>query len=160
VAPSGDDLTRTSGPDEHAASGHALDSGRFVAGTILTSRYRVVGLLGRGGMGEVYKAEDLRLGQTVALKFLPKTLTNNAAALARFQQEVRIARKVSHPNVCRVYDLVDGEAGSFLTMEFIDGEDLASLLKRIGRLAEESRDHVISKTGWPRNSFGGYLPGH
>jgi serine/threonine-protein kinase len=107
---------------------------RFVAGTLLAGRYRVVGLLGRGGMGEVYRADDLRLGQTVALKFLPAALAADGAALARFHREVSFARQVSHPGVCRVFDVGEVEGRHYLTMEFIDGEDLASLLRRIGRL--------------------------
>ncbi len=85
-------------------------------------------------MGEVYRATDLLLGQSVALKFLPDALNGSQAALERLRTEVRLARQISHPNVCRVYDI--GEAGGqmFLTMEYIDGEDLASLLRRIGRL--------------------------
>ena len=84
-------------------------------------------------MGEVYKAEDLKLDHAVALKFLPETLSLSPSALARFHSEVRIARQVSHPNVCRVYDIGEVDGLNFLTMEFIDGEDLASLLRRIGR---------------------------
>ena len=91
-------------------------------------------LLGRGGMGEVYRAEDLKLGNVVALKFLPASLQNDAAALAGFHAEVRNARQVSHPNVCRVYDIGEVNGQHFLTMEYIDGEDLSSLLRRIGRL--------------------------
>ncbi len=106
----------------------------LVAGTILAGRYRIVGLLGKGGMGEVYRAEDLKLGQTVALKFLPAALARDGAALARFHREVRVARQVSHPNVCRVFDIGETEGRHFLSMEYIDGEDLASLLRRIGRL--------------------------
>ena len=104
------------------------------AGTILAGRYRIVGLLGRGGMGEVYRADDLTLGQAVALKFLPAPAASDAAALARFHNEVRTARQVSHPNVCRIHDLGDSDGEPFLTMEYVDGEDLASLLRRIGRL--------------------------
>ncbi len=85
-------------------------------------------------MGEVYRAEDLKLGIVVALKFLPSSLQNDAAALAGFHAEVRNARQVSHPNVCRVYDIGEVNGQHFLTMEYIDGEDLASLLRRIGRL--------------------------
>ena len=85
-------------------------------------------------MGEVYRAEDLKLGNVVALKFLPASLQNDAAALAGFHAEVRNARQVSHPNVCRVYDIGEVNGQHFLTMEYIDGEDLASLLRRIGRL--------------------------
>ena len=89
--------------------------------------------MGRGGIGEVYRAEDLKLGNVVALKFLPAVLQNDAAALAGFHAEVRNARQVSHPNVCRVYDIGEVNGQHFLTMEYIDGEDLSSLLRRIGR---------------------------
>jgi hypothetical protein len=109
-------------------------NGGFSPGTVLVERYRIVALLGRGGMGEVYRAEDLKLGNVVALKFLPASLQKDAAALAGFHAEVRNARQVSHPNVCRVYDIGDVNGQHFLTMEYIDGEDLASLLRRIGRL--------------------------
>jgi hypothetical protein len=85
-------------------------------------------------MGEVYRAEDLKLGHVVALKFLPASLQNDAAALAGFHAEVRNARQISHPNVCRVYDIGEVNRQHFLTMEYIDGEDLSSLLRRIGRL--------------------------
>jgi serine/threonine-protein kinase len=114
----------------------APEEGRFPAGTVLAGRYRVLGLLGKGGMGEVYRAHDQILNQTVALKFLaPAHLSE--AALVRFRNEVRIARQVSHPNVCRVYDLGMVEGLHFLSMEYIDGEDLASLLRRIGRLPQD-----------------------
>jgi hypothetical protein len=112
----------------------ALDGAQFIPGTMLAGRYRIVGLLGRGGMGEVYRAEDLKLGQAVALKFLPDEITHRADRLARFHQEVRLARQVSHPNVCRVYDIAEADGQHFLSMEYVDGEDLASLLRRIGRL--------------------------
>src|SRR5262245_32078452 len=117
---------------------HSSDDGqreaRFVTGAMLAGRYRIVGLLGKGGMGEVYKAEDLKLKQTVALKFLPSAVALDGGMLARFHNEVRIARQVAHPNVCRVYDIGEVEGLHFLSMEFIDGEDLSSLLRRIGRL--------------------------
>ncbi len=133
-----DEATRTltePGPGSGAApSSGALDGARFVPGALLAGRYRIVGLLGRGGMGEVYRAEDLKLGEPVALKFLPADLSLDGAALARFHREVRLARSIAHRNVCRVFDI--GEAGGlhFLSMEYIDGEDLSGLLKRIGRL--------------------------
>jgi serine/threonine-protein kinase len=114
----------------------APEEGRFPVGTVLAGRYRILGLLGKGGMGEVYKAFDLILNQTVALKFLNPAHISEAA-LIRFRNEVRIARQVSHPNVCRVYDLGMVEGLHFLSMEYIDGEDLASLLRRIGRLPQD-----------------------
>jgi len=101
---------------------------------MLLDRYRIVALLGRGGMGEVYRAEDLKLGQAVALKFLPSKISDDPDALERFRREVRITRQVSHPHVCRVFDVGEADGQIFLSMEFIDGEDLRSLLRRIGRL--------------------------
>ncbi|MEO8585011.1 MAG: serine/threonine-protein kinase, partial [Acidobacteriota bacterium] len=115
-------------------SSGSLDLGAFPPGAMLGERYRIVGLLGKGGMGEVYRADDLKLGQTVALKFLPKAVSTDESLLARFHAEVRLARQVSHPNVCRIYDIGEIEGRHFLSMEYVDGEDLASLLKRIGRL--------------------------
>ena len=118
-------------------SSGALDGAQFVPGTMLAGRYRIAGLLGRGGMGEVYRADDLKLGQTVALKFLPPELTHRADLLVRFHQEVRLARQISHPNVCRVHDIGETGGQHFLSMEYIDGENLASLLRRIGRLPSD-----------------------
>ncbi len=122
------------GSPQEGTSAHAQ---RFVAGAVLTGRYRIISLLGKGGMGEVYRAEDLKLAQSVALKFLPESLAVDGAALARLYREVNIARQVSHPNVCRVYDIGETPAEHFLSMEYIDGEDLATLLRRIGRLPVE-----------------------
>jgi hypothetical protein len=110
---------------------------RFPPGTKLLGRFRVISALGSGGMGEVYLADDLHLHQPVALKFLARDLLRDPARLARLHQEVRIARQVSHPLVCRVHDIAEVDGETFLTMEFIDGEDLGSLLKRIGRLSED-----------------------
>ena len=115
-------------------SSDSLPVGGFTPGMVLAGRYRIIGLIGRGGMGEVYRADDLKLGQPVALKFLPKTLADDSVRRERQFAEVRIARQVSHPNICRVYDISEIEGRHFLTMEYIDGEDLASLLKRIGSL--------------------------
>ena len=112
----------------------ASTQARFVPGALLAGRYRIVTAVGRGGMGEVYRAEDLRLGQTVALKFLPETLSKRPNAWSDMEREVRIARQISHPNVCRVFDIGETANSPFITMEFIDGEDLSALLKRIGRL--------------------------
>ena len=111
-------------------------------GTIVADRYRIVALLGRGGMGEVYRAEDLRLSQVLAIKFLPEACSQNEAALARFHSEVRVARQVSHPNVCRMFDIGDADGVPFLTMEYVDGEDLSSLIRRIGRLPQDKAIEV------------------
>ncbi len=115
-------------------SSSSFDAGGFAPGAMVADRYRVIGLLGRGGMGEVYRADDLKLGQSVALKFLPKNFSQDAVFLDRFRAEVRTARQVSHPNVCRVYDIGEVDGHHFLSMEYVDGENLATLLRRIGRL--------------------------
>ena len=85
-------------------------------------------------MGHVYRADDLKLGTPVALKFLPREVERDAGMLERFHAEVRTARQVSHPHVCRVYDIGEVDGRHFLSMEYVDGEDLAVLLRRIGRL--------------------------
>ena len=111
-----------------------VDTVRFTPGTLLAGRYRIIAPLGKGGMGEVYRADDIRLGQPVALKFLPAALASDSQRLERLVDEVRIGRQISHPNVCRLYDIAEAEGLHFLVMEYVDGEDLASLLRRIGRL--------------------------
>jgi len=120
-----------------SGSAEYLSEGRFLPGRLLAGRYRIIALLGKGGMGEVYRADDLTLGQPVALKFLPDDAAQDPGLLERFKNEVRIARRVSHPNVCRVYDVGEIDGHTFFTMEYVDGEDLASLLRRIGRLPED-----------------------
>ena len=112
----------------------SLTAGAFTPGAVLAGRYRVIGLLGRGGMGDVYRADDLKLGTAVALKFLPRAIAADPSRYQRFLAEVRLSREISHPNVCRIYDIAEMGGMHFLSMEYIDGEDLASLLKRIGRL--------------------------
>jgi hypothetical protein len=120
-----------------ASAGSDPGTGRFPPGTILDERYRIVALAGRGGMGEVYRADDLRLGQPVALKFLPEALSRDAARLALLYNEVRAARQVSHPNICRVYDIGGRDGQLYLSMEFVAGEDLSASLRRFGRLPED-----------------------
>jgi hypothetical protein len=124
------------------SSSDPIGGGRFVPGQIVAERYRIVALAGRGGMGEVYRAEDLKLSQIVAIKFLPEAVSKDAGALARFHSEVRVARQVSHPNVCRTFDIGDAEGITFLTMEYVDGEDLASLVRRIGRLSTDKATEI------------------
>ncbi|HEY1732054.1 MAG TPA: protein kinase [Terriglobales bacterium] len=127
-------------PSSHASR----DEGRYVPGIVIAERYRLIALLGRGGMGEVYRADDLSLGSPVALKFLPEAKTDEYT-LERFRNEVRIARRISHPNVCRVYDIGQAEDRVFLSMEYVDGEDLSSLLRRIGRLPSDKALEIARK---------------
>lgn len=121
----------------------------FTPGMTLNKRYRIIGLLGRGGMGEVYRADDLKLGQPVALKFLTEKLSQDKAMLARFYSEVAMAHRVTHPNVCRVHDIGDVTTSSghlhFLSMEYVDGEDLSCLLRRIGRLPADKAVEIANQ---------------
>ena len=125
-----------------SAVAYMVSEGRFLPGRLIAGRYRIIALLGKGGMGEVYRADDLTLGQAVALKFLPDDAAREESLIDRFRNEVKIARRVSHPNVCRVYDVGDVEGQTFFTMEYVDGEDLASLLRRIGRLPQDKATEI------------------
>lgn len=111
----------------------AIDQGPFPAGHMLVGRYRIVERIGRGGMGVVYRAEDLTLKQPVALKFLPDAFADQPSRKARFLNEARVALQITHPNVCRVHDIAEYEGRQFISMEYVSGEDLGSLLKRVGR---------------------------
>ena len=138
--------------EQHSRSGvldrpvltHA-ETAVFSAGQTISGRYRIVRSLGHGGMGEVYEAEDLELKERVALKTLLPAIAADERMIARFKQEIQLARKISHPNVCRVFDLArhpaDGSSPEtivFLTMELVEGETLAARLQREGRLAPET----------------------
>jgi serine/threonine-protein kinase len=127
----------------------SADGARFASGTMLTERYRIVSLVGRGGMGEVYRAEDLKLKQIVALKFLPERIAIDGGALARFHNEVRITRQISHPNVCRVYDIGEAQGVTFfrwnLSMEKICLHRFGAWTSRVTRLLR-LRDRFVR---WP-----------
>ena len=110
---------------------------RFKPGTLLLDRYRIVARLGQGGMGEVYRADDLILEQPVALKFLAQGAEALGPRLEQLRAEVRLARQISHPNICAVYDIGEAAQTPFISMEFIDGEDLQALLEDAGRVTSE-----------------------
>ncbi|MEM8930188.1 MAG: protein kinase [Acidobacteriota bacterium] len=108
--------------------------GNLAVGRVFAGRYRLDAELGRGGMGEVFRAHDLVLDQAVALKVLPESGSKH---FDRLVNEVRLARQITHPNVCRVFDFGQAEGETFFTMELVDGDDLASLLRRAGPLAPD-----------------------
>ena len=121
--------------DGSAAEAHPI-AGReeFSSGDMFAGRYRMISRLGRGGMGDVWRADDLVLQTAVALKLMRST---SASDRLRILQEVRLARQITHPAVCRVFDVGESGETMFLSMEFIEGEDLAALIRRTGRLTSE-----------------------
>jgi tetratricopeptide (TPR) repeat protein/tRNA A-37 threonylcarbamoyl transferase component Bud32 len=111
----------------------------FAAGDLISDRFRIVGLLGKGGMGEVYEADDAVLRERVALKTLPAEIATDARAVERLKREIALARRVTHPNVCRVFDVDQDRAPSgavvtFFTMELLAGPTLSERLKTRGRM--------------------------
>jgi hypothetical protein len=110
--------TRAPSPSASRSDSDSAVHGRFLPGTKIADRYRIVSLVGRGGMGEVYRADDLKLGHSVALKFLPRDVAEGSAGFQLFLNEVRLSRQVAHPNVCRVYDALT-LAGPFALAGFV-----------------------------------------
>src|SRR5712691_6295764 len=125
-----DDVTAPARPAAPGSAGNLA----FAPGEVFAERYRIVTLLGHGGMGDVYRSSDLRVGQAVALKFLAPRSSSLSRRLERFVHELQLARQIAHPNVCRVYDIGEWRGHPYLSMEYIDGEDLRSLLTRVGHL--------------------------
>jgi tetratricopeptide (TPR) repeat protein/tRNA A-37 threonylcarbamoyl transferase component Bud32 len=124
----------------------------FRAGDLLCERFRVVRFIARGGMGELYEAEDLTLGERVALKTIRSEIAIHERANQRFRREVQLARKVTHPNICRIFDLFEhkppeGTAGSvsFVTMELLQGETLSQRLRRVGPFSVDDARPVVEQ---------------
>jgi tetratricopeptide (TPR) repeat protein/predicted Ser/Thr protein kinase len=136
VTESPDDPARTADRASAATADLAATIGypRLVQGTTIGSRYVVVRLLGSGGMGAVYLVHDRELNRDVALKFLREDVASDPVALERFRREVALASRVTHRNVLRVYDIGEADGVRFVTMEYVEGEDLATRLRREGKL--------------------------
>jgi len=109
---------------------------RLIRGRVFGQRYEVIEELGEGGMGIVYKVFDRKIDEKVALKVLAPEIAGDERTIERFRNELKLARKVSHRNVCRMYDLSEEEKTQFITMEYVPGENLKNLIKRIGQLSK------------------------
>ena len=120
--------------DEEPDAGAERPQAEFAPGTMFAGRYRMTRRIGRGGMGDVWEADDLTLQTAVALKLINST---EAAARERILSEVRLARQITHPAICRVFDVGEADGAIFYSMELVRGEDLAALLRRAGRLPSE-----------------------
>jgi predicted esterase len=151
--------------DGQTSNAAAVRSGRLVPGTRL-GPYEVVSFLGAGGMGEVYKGRDTRLGRTVAIKVLPADAETNANLRRRFEREARAISHLSHPHICALYDVGQHDRSSFLVMEYLEGETLAERLRRgplslpealgyarqiAGALAEAHEHDVVHRDLKPAN---------
>src|SRR3984885_8841739 len=128
-------------PGDYSEAGQRV----LISGHLLAQRYEVLGLLGEGGMGAVYKAKDVELGRVVALKVIRPDLARNRAILDRFKQELILATQVTHRNVVRIYDLGEAEGIKFITMEYVEGEDLAAILHRRVKLPPREAVAVIEQ---------------
>ena len=107
-----------------------FDEGRFVPGTLLAERYRILGRLGKGGMGEVYRAKDTKLKREVAIKILPEEFSRDADRLSRFQREAEVLASLNHPNIAAIYDLEETKESRYLVLELVEGETLADRIAR------------------------------
>ena len=114
-------------------------------GDVLGGRYEILKLLGEGGMGAVYKAMDRELDRPVALKLIRPELAANPSILARFKQELLLAHQVTHKNVIRIYDLGDADGVKFITMEFVEGEDLRALIQEKKKFSPEQAVEIIQQ---------------
>jgi tetratricopeptide (TPR) repeat protein len=112
-------------------------------GTVLAGRYEILNLIGRGGMGAVYKARDTELDRTVALKLIRPEFAKNPEILRRFKQELILARQVTHKNVIRIFDLGQSDGIKFITMDFVEGQDLRQLLLEKGKLAPDQAARIM-----------------
>jgi protein kinase-like protein len=119
--------------DDSSLGLRPIDDNR-APGTLVGGRYRLEVLLGRGGMGSVYRAHDSELDQTIAVKFLYRKQAGDAGAIELLRREVQTARRITHPNVVRIFDIGTADGEPFVTMEFVAGEDLGSLVRRVGPL--------------------------
>jgi tetratricopeptide (TPR) repeat protein/predicted Ser/Thr protein kinase len=147
--PSGEELTLDAGSAwptaQGVSAGGSEASVAFAPGAIIAGRYEILQALGEGGMGTVYKAKDRELDRIVAVKTIRPELASNPAIIKRFKQELILARQVTHRNVVRIYDLGEADGVKFITMEYIEGRDLTSLLREKGKLAPKEAAEIMEQ---------------
>lgn len=129
----------------HPATSDSFSMAALKPGVLLAGRYEIVKLLGEGGMGAVYRAHDIELEREVAVKVIRPELARNAQVLQRFKQELILARQVTHRNIIRIFDLGHAEGMRFITMEFIEGEDVAQILARRSKLPAPEAAAIIGQ---------------
>jgi len=140
-----DGRTPSGGPPPPRPSGSGWQLPALLPGMILGGRYEILQTIGEGGMGAVYKARDRELDRFVALKVIRPELASDPSILARFKKELLLAHQVTHRNVIRIYDLGEGEGVKFITMEFIEGKDLRSLIREKKKFTPEEAVDVIQQ---------------
>jgi eukaryotic-like serine/threonine-protein kinase len=138
-----DSLPATPASRGPVLSGIYMKEAILQPGDLIGARYEIVSLLGEGGMGAVYKALDREVERTVALKLIRPELASNPAILARFKQELLTAHQVTHRNVIRIYDIAEADGVKFITMEFVEGDDLRRILTQQGKLPVERTVEII-----------------
>ncbi|MGB3863381.1 MAG: serine/threonine-protein kinase, partial [Candidatus Aminicenantaceae bacterium] len=106
-------------------------------GTLFADRYEIIEELGKGGMGKVFRVEDKNIQEEVALKLIKPEIAVDEGMIERFRNELKMARKITHKNICRMYDLNEEDGTPYITMEYVSGEDLKSLIRKQGKLSEE-----------------------
>ena len=118
---------------------------KLTRGTVFAGRYEIIDELGKGGMGKVYRVEDTKVKEEIALKLIKSEIAADKKTIERFRNELKIARKISHRNICRMYDL--GEEGflQYITMEFVAGEDLKRFVKRAGQLTSGKAIYIAKQ---------------
>ncbi len=136
--------TRQTSPAMPSPSSVAAFQG-LQPGVLFGGRYEIMGVLGQGGMGAVYKARDHELDRMIALKFIRPELANDPAILRRFKEEIILSRNVTHKNVVRIFDLGEAEGIRFISMEYVDGEDLSTILRREGKLTPKEAISVVEQ---------------
>lgn len=131
-------------PPYEVTKTYQTPQGRYSRGTVIADRYEVIEFLGEGGMGAVYRVYDKKLKEAVALKFLRPEISMEPRLIERFQAELKLARQIAHRHVCRLYDLGEEGLSLFITMEYIQGEDLKRFIRRAGHL-NEHKARIIAR---------------